>query len=101
MAKIPLGLIQADPKFQQDCAKADAKARRAAQRVLDRIMAAEKKELERHRKRMTELSQQQRNLPRDIYDGIYGPLEEAAYTRAEQRLAALNEKEGGGHADPS
>lgn len=86
MTQVPLIDIQRDAQFRRDCDKAQAKANRAAKRVEDRLMAAEEKEVARHRKVMAEINHQRRRVFQDVFAVIYDPLEQEAFVSAEKRL---------------
>ncbi|MBY3543657.1 hypothetical protein HFN71_28655 [Rhizobium laguerreae] len=88
MAHVPWALIREDAQFQRECEMADKKANKAAKRVKDRLMAAEEKEVERHRKAMAEIDRKRKAIFRDVFSAIYDPLEQEAFARAERRLAA-------------
>lgn len=87
MTQVPWELIREDAQFQRDCDKADKKANKAAERVKDRLMAAEDKEVERHRKAMAAIDRKRKAVFRDVFSAIYDPLEQEAFARAEKRLA--------------
>lgn len=79
--------IKADAQFHNECDAAQRKAEKAAERLRKKLSAAEEKEIIRHRKVMAEIARKQRAIFRDVYSPIYDPLEEAAFSRAEKRLA--------------